>query len=127
MYIAALTQGVSSKVKRRGNPLIGKESSLYLLGSVRQSDMLTRLVCESWYSLNMSMSNDALLVILWITSELTMSCPETVSRSSEVVTSSDGTYLLLIWLVTTFPDFKVWLEVGKAARFEELAQMAHIS
>jgi hypothetical protein len=89
--------------------------------------MLTRLVRESSYSLNMSMSNDALLVILWITSELMMSCSKTVSRSSEVVVASDLTYLVLIWLVAIFPDFKVWLEVGKAARFEELAQMAHIS
>ena len=75
----------------------------------------------------MSTSNDALLVILWITSELMMSCSETVSRSSEDVASSDRTYMVLVWLVTTFPDFKVWLEVGKAAGFEELAQIAHIS
>ena len=56
-----------------------------------------------------------------------MSCSETVSRSSEDVASSDRTYMVLVWLVTTFPDFKVWLEVGKAAGFEELAQIAHIS
>jgi hypothetical protein len=88
--------------------------------------MLTRFVRESRYSLNVSTSNDAVLIILWITSELMMSCSKTVSRSSEVVAASDRTYLVLIWLVAFFPDFKVWSEVWKAAGFEELAQIAHI-
>jgi hypothetical protein len=56
-----------------------------------------------------------------------MSCSKAVSRLSEVVAAHDCTYLMLIWLVAIFPDLKVWLEVGEAAGFEELAQIAHIS
>jgi hypothetical protein len=74
----------------------------------------------------MSMSNDALLIIPWMTSELMMTCSKTVSRSSVVATMNARTYLALIWLVAIFADFKVRLKPGKAAGFEELAQMAHI-
>jgi hypothetical protein len=65
-------RGVSSKNKERGNPLIGKKPSPCLAGS-RHSDMLTRLVRESWCNLNMSTLNDALLIISWMTSEFMMS------------------------------------------------------
>jgi hypothetical protein len=74
----------------------------------------------------MSTLNDALLIISWMTSEFMMSCSKTVSRSSEAATMNARTYLVRIWLVAIFVDFKVWLKPGNAAGFEELAQMAHI-